>query len=58
MGYNTTVSVGENTPKTIIDDINIVANVVESSEVVETSGVTTVQNAEIQATSGKVIEYQ
>ena len=58
MWYSTTVSVGENTPKTIIDDISIVANVVESSEVVETSGVTTVQNAEIQATSGKVIEYQ
>ena len=59
MWDNTTVSIWETvTNSSMINDIMIVVNEVETNEVETVNDKTTIQNAEIQATSGKVVEFQ
>ena len=60
MGINTKVSIWETISNQSVDDENIklVVNEIESVEVEKNNNKTTVKNTEIQATSGKVVEYQ
>jgi len=60
MGINTKVSIWETISNQSVDDENIklVVNEIESVEVEKNNNKTKVKNTEIQATSGKVVEYQ